>query len=77
MIATGLILIYSGVTDRNPLEVVKAAIRGEDLPESGSFSEDIDVSEELEQSPEEGDEEWHHAPDDTPGEPYSPDTEYT
>lgn len=37
LIAAGLVLIWCGVTARNPIEVVKAVLTGEDVPEAGSL----------------------------------------
>jgi hypothetical protein len=45
MIATGLVLLWCAITDRNPIEVVKAAITGEKMPVKGSLSTDFDLKE--------------------------------
>lgn len=34
----GLLLIWAGVTNRNPIEVVQAVVRGEDIPPVGSLT---------------------------------------
>jgi len=35
MLAVGLLLVWSGVTDRNPMAVIRAIFTGQSIPESG------------------------------------------
>lgn len=35
--AGAILLIWSGITDRNPLQVLKAIFTGEPIPEKGSW----------------------------------------
>lgn len=41
MIAAGLVLIWAAVTDRNPLEAIKAVLSGKEIPEPGSMKKSL------------------------------------
>lgn len=39
--AVGAVLIYSAVTNRNPIDVIKMALQGKVAPVKSGFSEDV------------------------------------